>query len=785
MFRETTLGSVPSGDVNGDGDLDDAYGVVVARASEGWVAFIDASGDGSLADERPMRDYAVAPESFTFQTPDGTPGPVTVAINLAGQGDGPRLDLVMDNSSHGSHVAGIAAGHDLFGVEGFDGVAPGAQLLGLKIANNTRGGISVTGSMVEAMAYAADYAGARSLPLIINLSYGVGNEVEGRAVIDSLIDAFAAAHPEVLVVISAGNDGPGLSTVGFPGSASLGLTVCALFPGVFAEPPKPDQPPPNDVLGWWSARGGEVAKPDVCAPGVAYSNVPAWRTGEEVSGGTSMAAPQITGASALLLSGLRQLGTTARAVDLKRALITTATPLGGTSVLDGGTGVANVPRAFQWLRAGHQSGAYQVRALPDGANTSAGSAAFRRAGLAAPDDTVQTFVIQSVGGQPAARLLLQPDVPWLTSPPVVEPGGQPVSVRLTYDADALSQPGLYVGTVWARPATDTIGGASFGLTNTIVVPFGLERPVTVSGMLTPGAAARYFLRVMPGASGVEVRIDLAERTSGATLYLFEPSGRPHLGASSVQAGPGRRTAEILVSHEDVVPGVYEAVVVAPPTASASYRLQAAVPSVRLRRAQHSPTLTVENAGSRTVSGMADARLIGARHVHRVSAENDARRVVRIVVPDSAAEMRLEVRVPEPVWRRVTDFGVTVFDVAGHKLSDGPLHYTIGRQSVPLDAVASGDTLLVELAPAFADPAGDHTWEGELLTDFLRADPIALVASSTIGAAFALPPGGVTEHAFSWPADSLAARWDGAPLVEHTVRLEDGSRVHSVATTERR
>src|SRR6185436_11741466 len=48
----------------------------------------------------------------------------------------PVLGFVFDNSGHGTHVAGIAAAHNLFGVPGFDGVAPGAQLIGLKIANN-------------------------------------------------------------------------------------------------------------------------------------------------------------------------------------------------------------------------------------------------------------------------------------------------------------------------------------------------------------------------------------------------------------------------------------------------------------------------------------------------------------------------------------------------------------------------------------------------------------------------------------------------------------------------
>ena len=69
---------------------------------------------------------------------------------------------MFDVFGHGTHVAGIAAGHDIYGVSGFDGVAPGAQLLGLKIANGANGGITTTGSMVRAMDYAIRFA--RFLP---------------------------------------------------------------------------------------------------------------------------------------------------------------------------------------------------------------------------------------------------------------------------------------------------------------------------------------------------------------------------------------------------------------------------------------------------------------------------------------------------------------------------------------------------------------------------------------------------------------------------------------------
>src|SRR5207245_2279149 len=107
----------------------------------------------------------------------------------------------------------------------------------------------------------------------------------------SIVNAFLLAHPNLVFTISAGNDGPGLSTVGFPGSADLAVSVGAAFPGAFARPAQPGTPTAADVMGWWSSRGGELAKPDLVTPGVAFSSVPRWDTGNEIKGGTSMAAP--------------------------------------------------------------------------------------------------------------------------------------------------------------------------------------------------------------------------------------------------------------------------------------------------------------------------------------------------------------------------------------------------------------------------------------------------------------------------------------------------------------
>jgi subtilisin family serine protease len=733
IFREADLGSGPAADANGDGDGSDVFPIVVARASDGWVLLTDGDGDGSLETERPVRDYAQGGDTFVYGS-----GPLTIAANLSDQAGSPVLDLVFDSSSHGSHVAGIAAGHDLFGVAGFDGVAPGAQLVGLKIANNAWGKISTTGSMARALEYAAGYAARRTLPLVVNLSYGVGNQTEGAATIDSLLNQFAMRHPDVLVVVSAGNDGPGLSTVGFPASAELALSVCALVPGVYARTPDPARAPPPDVLGWWSARGGESAKPDLCAPGVAYSNVPPWRTGEEIAGGTSQAAPQVAGLAALLLSATGRGGRWPRAVDLKRALMATARRLPGATTLDEGRGVPDVAAAYQWLLAVHQAGVYLVRALPDGEGGPAVPGAYRRDGLASVADTVQRFQVSTVGGQAAARLLLSSDAEWLKAPARLELGGQPAEVSLVYDATKLTMPGVYVGNVWARSATDSTAGPAFRLANTVVVPRTLEVPFVTTGALGAGGVDRFFFRIPKDAGGLRVS---ARTMSGgpAVLYLFEPSGQPARSAGSVEAARSDSGGTLAVPGEDLLPGVYEAVVVAPPGEGVRYRLSAALPSVAVLAIGTGPSAVLLNRTPDSARVSVTATVTGAVREQNISGRGGPA-WVQVPVPGWASRMVVEIAFPSDLWNQVTDVGVLIRDASGHVLSDQPLEYPLGRRSMALDSVARNGPLALGLLPGFARSTGDAAWRARIRVVFLRESPMALEAlgMGKVGSV-ALPP----------------------------------------------
>src|SRR5258706_4574045 len=178
------------------------------------------------------------------------------------------------------------------------------------------------------------------------------------------------------MAIGAGNDGRGLSTMGFPGSAGLALSVGATYPGVFTRAPQPGVPAPRDVLGWFSSRGGELAKPDLVTPGVAFSVVPPWATGEEIKGGTSMAAPHAVGLVACLVSAMAQEGRRVSAAELVQALRVSARPFAGATIVDQGSGTPVLEAAYQWLKAGHQGSVYAVHVGNAGA-----SAASRRDGL--------------------------------------------------------------------------------------------------------------------------------------------------------------------------------------------------------------------------------------------------------------------------------------------------------------------------------------------------------------------------------------------------------------------
>ncbi|MFW2338622.1 MAG: S8 family peptidase [Acidimicrobiia bacterium] len=182
---------------------------------------------------------------------------------------------VADHNGHGTHIAGIIAAefNNLIGVAG---IAPEAVLMPLKIGGETP-------SLSRAL-LAFDYAiqnGAR----IINASW-VSSDPAAEEYLSPYLDAAEAAG--ILVVVGAGNDGVNIDEAPvWPASSghSNVLTVAASNA--------------MDLPAEFSNYGRESV--DIFAPGDRIiSTLPGGSYG--VYSGTSMAAPQVAGAAALLWS---------------------------------------------------------------------------------------------------------------------------------------------------------------------------------------------------------------------------------------------------------------------------------------------------------------------------------------------------------------------------------------------------------------------------------------------------------------------------------------------------
>lgn len=215
-------------------------------------------------------------------------------------------NLPYDDNLHGTHVAGTIGAVGRNG-KGVSGVAQRISLMPVKFLDAA--GIGDTATAVEAVEYAVAH-GAK----IINASWGGPAEENDKL----LEDAIRNAHDKgVLFVAAAGNDGKDND-------------VTSMAPAAFDLPnvisvAATDE---KDELASFSNFGLKTVH--LAAPGKnIYSTLPGNRYGK--LSGTSMAAPQVTGAAALVWAANPRL----TVVEVKKRLIDSAehvVPLSGKTI---------------------------------------------------------------------------------------------------------------------------------------------------------------------------------------------------------------------------------------------------------------------------------------------------------------------------------------------------------------------------------------------------------------------------------------------------------------------
>ena len=267
-------------------------------------------------------------------------------------------DYVPPQSDHGTHVAGILAGdwkradsNNLLDQD-LKGVCPDLRLYDLRVLNGEGRGdeFSVMAALqfIRHLNATSDYVVVHGVNVSLSIRHDVANYACGRTPVCDECERVVSSG--IVVVAAAGNQGyrkyttaDGVTTEAYntisitdPGNADLVITVGATH----------RFRPHTYGVSYFSSRGptgdGRI-KPDLVAPGEKIS-APLPDGGFGLKDGTSMAAPHVSGAAALLMARHGEL--IKRPQRIKQILCQTATDLGRERYFQG-AGMLDVLRALQ------------------------------------------------------------------------------------------------------------------------------------------------------------------------------------------------------------------------------------------------------------------------------------------------------------------------------------------------------------------------------------------------------------------------------------------------------
>ncbi|WMJ77718.1 MULTISPECIES: S8 family peptidase [unclassified Sedimentibacter] len=276
---------------------------------------------------------------------------VTVAI--IDTGISPHMDLIYPNSriagfkdfvnnesrmyddnGHGTHCAGILAGSGYASKGKYKGIAPEANILSIKVLDENGNGN--TSDILSTVQWIIDNKEVYKTRII---NFSLGAIAQSREKRDPLVKAANRAIENNFIVVAAvGNSGPLRNTILSPATSRHVISVGALD----------DKRTPelnDDVIAEFSSRGptfDRIKKPDLIAPGVNIMSLSNTNLkGYTNLSGTSMSAPMVSGAAALLLNENPNY----THFDIKRKLLNACSRIKASSY-EQGAGVLDISRIF-------------------------------------------------------------------------------------------------------------------------------------------------------------------------------------------------------------------------------------------------------------------------------------------------------------------------------------------------------------------------------------------------------------------------------------------------------
>ncbi len=202
-----------------------------------------------------------------------------------------------DDSGHGSHVAGIAAGDGYLSQGRYTGIAPKASLIGVKVLDRNGDG-SIANTLRGIRWVLQNHSRLRIH--IVNISIGANGDDAFCENSDLVWQVNQLWDNGIVVVAAAGNRGPGRYTISAPGNSRKIITVGSSDTWYSPGQKKQSQSGSGPTLAC-------IKKPDVVVPGshiVSCSHLQngKWNSAYSMKSGTSMSTPIVSGAIALLLS---------------------------------------------------------------------------------------------------------------------------------------------------------------------------------------------------------------------------------------------------------------------------------------------------------------------------------------------------------------------------------------------------------------------------------------------------------------------------------------------------
>lgn len=709
-------------DLDNNGETNDKFVFIVYKPkdSEDWVVYLDTSNNGLLDDEKPLKNYKINYDVFTIKTEYDEPA-YTFGLNIFPEQK--KVVFHYDAVAHGTHCAGIAAGNKI-GNDNFYGVAPGAFLGSLKIGSSVyAGGSTTTGSMKSAYEYADKLSRELDMPVIINMSYGVGSEIEGQSEMEKYLQKLVSANPYLYISLSAGNEGPGISTVGLPSTSSY--TLCS--GATLAKEVGNDlygAPINKDVILHFSSRGGEINKPDIVSPGAATSTVPYWE-GYDRFWGTSMAAPYSAGVMSLLLSAMEVEYPDVKIPSrlLYKAIRESAVPIEGYDPLDQGGGLINVNNAYDLLKKYIEEDEIEkfetYTTLAFAPSTPSGDAEnlYIRNGSYLQGTERFIYKVKRDFFNKSEKFFrsynIESEADWLktiTKKTYIR-NKQSAEVAVTFDKSKMSEPGLYNGVIKAYRADATMF-PEFEMLATVVIPYqftyenGYKQ--NWSGKLAPAEVKRYFIDIPPSATSMKIELSYDEGNYSYTWFqLHDPEGREVYSSPSLKSEDDNK--QIQYMNYDFKPGVYEIDVVGyyKSTGNVQYNLAVEFQSLQIVDKNTIDNLdnviTVNNPYKDVLHYNLQGEVLGYKDDFIIKFSDKEKMTYDFKFAKGEKEKTFNLSITPEDFNKVTDFSVMILDKDGKAVSVESFGYknlTISLYNSSEEDKEENYTL--ELIPAFTN-----------------------------------------------------------------------------------